>query len=111
MDLQEQVRMEDTYHKLNKIVDDISDVSVFPSLVWVWCWDVIRSLYKDYHDFEDDEYTIKMSLEDIFKLFWAGADNNGFTLEYGSEEVFEHIRSWMIDNDILVSVESEQEEV
>ena len=105
MDLQEQVRMEDTYHKLNKIVDEINDVSVFPSLVWVWCWDVIRSLYKDYHDFEDDEYTIKMSLEDIFKLFWRDAAEQGFGLEYGSEEVFEHIRSWMIDNDILVNVE------
>ena len=35
MDLQEQTRMEDTYDKLNKIVDEIGDISVSPSLVWV----------------------------------------------------------------------------
>ena len=36
MDLQEQTRMEDTYDKLNKVVDEIGDISVSQSLVWVW---------------------------------------------------------------------------
>ena len=107
MDLQEQTRMEDTYDKLNKIVDEINDISVSPSLVWVWCWDVIRDMHKNYHDLVDDEFYIGMPLDDIFKLLWRDADEQGFGLEYGVDHLYEHIRDWMIDADILVRKDGE----
>lgn len=110
MDLQEQTRMQDVYHDISIIIDKISELPVFPSLVWVWTWDILVSMYKDYLPEVDDEYVVTMSLEDVWALFWEQADKNGFTLEYGTEDLDEHILDWMIDQNILVSIEEEGDE-
>jgi len=112
MDLQEETRMWDTYNDLQEIVVRVESLTVFPSLVWVWCWDIIVDKFKNYAKDVDDEYVIKSGLElhDIFKMFWEDADKNGFTLEYGTEDLDEAIWDWMIDRDILVVIESEEEE-
>ena len=110
MDLQDKTRMQDVYRDISIIIDKITELPVFPSLVWVWTWDVLVSMYKDYLPEVDDEYVITMSLEDIWALFWEQADKNGFTLEYGTEDLTEHIRDWMIDQNILVSIEEEGDE-
>jgi hypothetical protein len=102
--------MQDVYRDISIIIDKITELPVFPSLVWVWTWDVLVSMYKDYLPEVDDEYVITMSLEDIWALFWEQADKNGFTLEYGTEDLTEHIRDWMIDQNILVSIEEEGDE-
>jgi len=110
MDLQDKTRMQDVYRDISIIIDKITELPVFPSLVWVWTWDVLVSMYKDYLPEVDDEFVITMSLEDIWALFWEQADKNGFTLEYGTEDLTEHIRDWMIDQNILVSIEEEGDE-
>jgi hypothetical protein len=102
--------MQDVYRDISIIIDKITELPVFPSLVWVWTWDVLVSMYKDYLPEVDDEFVITMSLEDIWALFWEQADKNGFTLEYGTEDLTEHIRDWMIDQNILVSIEEEGDE-
>jgi len=110
MDLQEQTRMNDTYVEINKIIDQIGNLRVFPPLVWVWTWDIVVDMHKNHQEGVDDEYVVKMPLEDVWALFWTQADKNGFTLEYGTDDLDEHIRDWMIDEDILVMIESEEEE-
>jgi hypothetical protein len=99
MDLQEQVRMQDTYERLTKIIEDVGNLGVFPSLVWVWTWDVALSTLRDFED--DEEFHVNLTEEDVFKLFWRDADKNGFSLEYGTEDLYEAVREWMIDEDIV----------
>jgi hypothetical protein len=46
----------------------------------------------------------------MWELFWTQADKNGFTLEYGTEDLYESIRDWMFDQGIIEEVEEEEEE-
>ena len=108
MDLLEQVRMQDTYERLTKIIEQIGNLGVFPPLVWVWSWDVALSTLRDFD--EDPEFKINLTEEEMFKLFWQDADKNGFGLEYGTEDLYEAIRDWMIDADIVSYVEEEEDE-
>ena len=109
LDLQEETRMWDEYDKMQTIVGLLGEVSVFPSLVWLWSWDVALSTFKDFQ--EDPEYKVNVeTTSDLWAKFWQDADKNGFTLEYGTEDLYEHIRDWMIDSDIVSYVEDEEEE-
>lgn len=107
-DLLEQVRLDDTYDRLNKILDDIGNVGVFPPLVWVWSWDVAMSTLRDFA--EDDEFVVNMDQKQVFDLFWDQADKNGWSLEYGTEDLYEGIRDWMIDQDIVSYKEDLEED-
>jgi hypothetical protein len=113
LDLQEETRMSDVYEQIEDIVSRITVLPVFPSLVWVWAWDVVKSIHHSYGPDSGEDYVINpaLSTKDIFRLFWLHADKNGFTLEYGVGALDDHIRDWMIDNDIIISVDSEEEEV
>jgi hypothetical protein len=111
LDLQDKTRMLDTYHDINNIIDNISQLNLFPPLVWVWSWDVLKSMYRDYMPGVDDEWVTSMSLEDVWALFYEQADQNGFTLEYGTEDLYEHLRDWMIDESIIVEVDGDEEDM
>lgn len=112
LDLQEKTRRDDVYNDINQIIDQLNNLSVFPSLVWVWAWDNVK--YKlDYYRAESGEDWIldpKMTEKDVWDLFWDQADKNGFTLEYGVESLDEHVFDWMIDNDILIENTEEFDE-
>lgn len=107
LDLQEKTRMQDVYKDINIIIDQISKLPVGQPLVWVYAWDVAKDLWKEVMEGGYDEYCVAMDLEEVWELFWTGADTNGFTLEYGSEELYESIRDWMIDKSIIEEVEEE----
>jgi len=108
MDLLEQTRMEDVYKDITSIIDQISVLPVFPSLVWVWTWDVAKSTLRDFD--EDLEYQVNLTEQEVFKKFWEDADQNGFSLEYGTEDLYEAIRDWMIDADIVSEVSDVEED-
>lgn len=97
MDLQEKTRMQDTYQEINLIIDKISKLGVFPPLVWVWAWDVAKTMWTSYMEGEDPDYCTAMRLEEVWELFWTQADKNGFTLEYGVEDLDDSIREWLMD--------------
>jgi hypothetical protein len=111
LDLQDKTRMLDAYKDMSNIIDQIGKLSVFPPLVWVWTWDVVVDMYKNHEPGVDDEYVTAMPLEQAWELFWTQADKNGFTLEYGTEDCYEHIRDWMIDESIIVSLDEEEDDV
>jgi hypothetical protein len=119
-DLQDQARMEDTYHRIQDIIDRISVLGVGQPLVWVYVWDVAQQLWTDIMEGQEEEYCTAMDLDEVWELFWLQADVNGFTLEYGTEDLYEAVREWMIDSEIIDEavdededdmVESEKEEV
>jgi len=95
IDLQEATRRDDVYRDLNEIVDKITVLPVFPSLVWVWSFDVLRSIY------ENNRF------EDLFDKFWEDADGIGISMDLGDEIIDETIRDWMRDNDFLVALDND----
>jgi len=108
MDLLELTRMNDTYERLTKIINDVTDLGVFPSLVWVWTWDIALSTLRDLG--EDEEFKVNLTEEEMFKVFWRDADKNGFTLEYGTEDLYDAIRDWMLEAGVVSYVEEAEDE-
>ncbi len=97
MDLQEKTRMQDTYVKIESVIDQIRELGVFPPLVWVWTWDVASTMWRSYMEGEDPDYCTAMDLDEVWELFWTQADKNGFTLEYGVEDLDDSVRDWLMD--------------
>jgi len=109
LDLQDETRMWDVYDQMQTMVGMLENVSVFPSLVWLWTWDVTLSTFRDFQ--EDPEFKVNVeSTSDLWSMFWRDAEKNAFSLEYGTEDLYEAIRDWMIDADIVTEVEEEDEE-
>lgn len=107
-DLQEKTRMDDTYDKIEGIVNDITNLNVFPSLVWVWVWNLIKDKL-EYYGVAGDYYQVNtdLTLKDIFQMLWEDSDSRGFTLEYGVEDLDDSIQDWMTDRNILLAVDDE----
>ena len=110
MDLQEKTRMEDTFKDINLIIDKIGELRVFPPLVWVWTWDVAITILKDIREGGEPEYNVTMDEEEMWELFYTQADSNGFTLEYGTEDLYEAVRDWMIDQGIIEEYDGDEDE-
>ena len=111
MDLLEKTRMEDTYKDINLIIDQISSLNVFPPLVWVWTWDVVKSTWTDIMEGGEPDYSVAKELSEVWELFWAQADKNGFTLEYGTEDLYEAVRDWMIDESIIEEFDGDEDDM
>jgi hypothetical protein len=109
MDLQDKVRMLDVYRDIEDIIEKISNLRVGMPLVWVYVWDVVRDLYRDIQEGREEEYSVTVGEEELWQLFWTQADQNGFTLEYGTEDLYEAVRGWMIDEGIIEYLEEEEE--
>ena len=115
LDLQEATRRDDVYIKINSIIDDLQNLGVFPSLVWVYAWDIVKDIY-DNHQYEDaavNDYEFVpqgTTLKQVWDKFWDDADKNGFSLEYGSEDMHEAVRDWMVDCEFLVYSEEEEDD-
>lgn len=110
MDLQEKTRMLDTYAKVEDITKKIGDLDVFPPLVWVWSWDVAKTMWRSYMLGEDPEYCTAMELDEVWERFWTDADKNGFTLQYGPEDLDDAIRDWLMDIGAVEVYDGEEED-
>jgi hypothetical protein len=114
LDLQEATRRDDVFKDLNEIVDKITVLPVFPSLVWVWTFDVLRNIYENnqYDDLAENDYVDEavpsgITLKQIFDKFWEDADGIGISMDLGDEIIDETIRDWMRDNDFLVALDND----
>ena len=107
LDLQEQTRRDDVYIRINEIVDKLTNLGVYPSLAWLYTWDIAKDKLDYYSTESNDSYVTndKFTEKDVWDMFWEDADKNGFTLEYGTEDLHEAVFDWMIDRDILISNE------
>jgi hypothetical protein len=114
LDLQEQTRRDDIYNELNEIVDKITTLPVFPSLLWVWTFDVLRNIYENnrfeelaVNDYVDEAVPAGVTLKQIFDKFWEDVDGIGLSMDLGDEIIDETIRDWMRDNDFLVLLDDD----
>lgn len=110
MDLLEKTRMEDIHRDIDSIIDQISELPIGLPLVWVYVWDVVKSTWTSFMDgSEGQEYCTQMDLDEVWELFWTQADKNGFSLEYGTESLYEAVRDWMFEQDIIGESEAEED--
>ena len=74
---------------LDECIEILEALPVFPSLVWLWTWDCIKAAYPG------------DNLTEVWERFWEGAMDEGWTLEYGTDSMADHITDWLIKNDFL----------
>ena len=113
----EQLRKDDVYNQLNEIIDKLQNIPVFPSLMWVWAFDIMKEIFDNYqikdlavNDYVDEAVPEGITLKQIFDKFWDDVDNFGLSMDSGGDIIEETIRDWMRDNDFLVSLEEEDDE-
>ena len=120
LDLQyisENTRRDDVYRDLNEIIDRVTKLPVFPSLMWVWAFDIMKEIFDNYqikdlavNDYVDEGVPEGITLKQIFDKFWADVDGFGLSMDSGGDIIEETIRDWMRDNKFLVSLEEEDDE-
>lgn len=95
----------DDKDKLNQCLDILDTTDLGLSMVWLWTWSTIKGLL------EGGDFIQKASeqtaWEELCKAVESGA---GFTLEYGAEEHYEHVRDWMIEYGLIADEDEEEEE-
>jgi hypothetical protein len=102
--------MQDVYRDIEDIIEKISNLPVGQPLVWVYVWDVARDLYRDIQEGQEDDMVVNAGEDEVWELFWTQADKNGFSLEYGTEDLYESLRDWMIDEELISMVEEDEDE-
>jgi hypothetical protein len=110
MDLQEKTRMQDAYRDIEDIIERINKLPLGLPLVWVYVWDVAKNLFESIQEGQEEEYCVTEDIEDVWEMFWVDAEKNGFSLEYGPEALYEHVRDWMTDRRIIDEVPEDDEE-
>jgi hypothetical protein len=114
IDLPETTRRNDVYSQLLEINKLLSDLAVFPSLLWAWAFDIIKDIYDNNQiadlaetDISDEGVPAGITLKNIFDQFWEDVDSLGFTMDHGGEILEETIRDWMRENDFLVALDDD----
>jgi hypothetical protein len=96
--------------QLDQMVNTLNGMEVSMSLVWLWCWDIIRSKFDLY---SQDDFSIDYIITDgttldiIWDKLWENPPGD-FTLEYGAEQVDEAILDWMIDCGFLAALDDDE---
>lgn len=75
--------------KLDLAIGILESLPVYPSLTWLWTWDHIKASYEG------------TDVDGLWDKFWETADTEGWTLEYGTEAMSEHVTDWLIKHDFL----------
>ena len=114
IDLQDATRRDDVYESLNLIIDKLTAVPVYPQLVWLWAWDIIKHYYDNnqweaihLNGYLDECIAQGLELKTIWDKFWEDADSNGWTLEYGAEQMDEAVMDWLRDCDFIVALQDD----
>jgi hypothetical protein len=108
LDLQEQTRRDDVYRDLNEIIDKLQNIPVFPSLMWVLTFDIIKEIFDNnqiVNDYVDEVVPEGITLKQIFDKFWEDVDGFGLSMDSGSDIIEETIRDWMKENDFLIALD------
>jgi hypothetical protein len=91
--------------KLNECISILESTDLGLSLVWLWTWDVIK------YNMQDSEYECKVTEDEMWAHLCARVESgNGFSLEYGAEQIQEDIRDWMFEEGYLLDPEDIEEE-
>lgn len=114
LDLQEATRRDDTFEQMLQINKMLGEVSVFPSLIWVWTFDVIKDIFDNNQfkdlaegDYVDEAVPEGITLKQIWDKFWEDVDGIGLSMDSGGDIIEEVIRDWMRENDFLVALDDD----
>jgi len=86
------------YLALQDTAKAVSKIPLGLPLIWVYVWVVILG-FKD-----DTELIVNATDKEIFAALYRDADKEGFTIEYGSESLVEHLREWMVESDLMEEI-------
>ena len=104
IDLQDKVRGLDIRNDLDQMIAKLGEIPVGLPLVWLYVWDVITTEYASM-SLDDPSETIAnpgYSIDDVWNELWT---NPVFSLEYGPEDLNEHVRDWLMDKQFIISSE------
>lgn len=91
--------------KLNECISILESTDLGLSLVWLWTWDIIK------YNMQDDEFKCTVTENEMWDHLCAHVEaGNGFSLEYGAEQIQEDIRDWMFEAGYLLDLEDLEEE-
>ena len=113
LDLQEATRRDDVFDQMLQINQMLSNVSVFPSLMWAWTFDVIKDIYDNSQitdesiSFVDEVIAEGITLKQIWDKFWEDVNGIGLSMDSGGDIIEETIRDWMRENDFLVALDED----
>lgn len=114
VELPEATRRNEVFNKLIEIDKSLSDLTVFPSLLWLWVFDIIKDIfdnnqYKDLavNDYVDEAVPEGITLQNIFDQLWDDVEGLGLTMDSGGQIIEEVIRDWMRENDFLVALDDD----
>ena len=106
-------RRDKSFEALNEIVDSLKKVNVFPVLTWLYVWDIVRDIFEHASIIENDgwdEYKAVegVTLKQVWDKLFETADETQFSLEYGTDYLYESLHDWMIENDFIVMTDREE---
>ena len=107
LDLQEATRRDDVFNQLLSINEQLTNLSVFPSLCWVWTFDIIKDIFDNTDTGYDEAITDGVTLKQIFDKFFEDCDSLGINMDMGGEIMEETIRDWMRENDFIVALDDD----
>ena len=89
----------DDMQKLNQCLDILDTTDLGFSLVWLWVWSsVVDKL-------EDGDFDQLVSREEAWDLLVKAVDGGiGFSLNYGADQLDEHITDWMIEAGLITDL-------
>ena len=96
LDLQEATRRDDAFNQLLVINEQITNLSLFPSLGWVWTFDIIKDIFENTDTGYDETIREGVTLKQIFDKFYEDI-----------EILNETIRDWMRENDFIVALDED----
>lgn len=95
----------DDKDKLNKCLEILDSTDLGLALVWLWTWSTILGLL------EEEDWHATVTKEQMWEhLCEAVAAGQGFSLEWGTEQHYEEVLTWMLSRDYLVTPEEEGDE-
>ncbi len=112
LDLQDMTRRDDVFTELGRIKEALDNISVYPSLLWVWVYDTMADIYQNEYydlltekDYVDEAVPTGITLKQIFDKFWEDVDDLGVSMDSGGEIIEDVIRDWMRENDFLIPID------
>lgn len=111
-------------HDLDLLFNDLLDINervtklpVFPSLGWVWIFDIIKDIFDNNqyihlatNDYVDDAVPEGVTLKQIFNKFYEDVDTLDINMDQGGEILQEVIRDWMHENDFLMYIDQDEDD-
>ena len=77
-----------------------------PAITDLWVYDTLTGMYES--DQEDEYWKWKVTPDEV--MIHIMSDTKLFDLEYGYEQVDEELREYLIENDFIIDLETEQGE-